>query len=83
MSAATGWWRCAECGQLTADPHTGIDDEDLCLDCCELCTSGRTAAMQEWTMKNESRPLFDPGDPMPYHGLPSREQMAAAEAGRP
>lgn len=82
MSAATGWWRCAECGHLTADPHTGPDDEDICPECCVACTSGDTAARQDMLLK-EHGSMYEVGAPMPHHGLPSREQMAAAEAGRP
>ncbi len=82
VSAVTGWWRCADCGELTADPHTAEDDSDTCPACCEPCASGLTLALQDQYVKEHST-YIHPGDPMLYHGIPSREQMAAAEQGRP
>lgn len=78
-----GWaWRCATCGDVTLDPHTGPDDEDLCPDCCIPCITGETEAAHEQFVK-DNLSFLTPGEPMLFHGIPSREQMAAAEAGRP
>lgn len=76
------WWRCADCGSLTDEPHTGPYGEDLCPECCELCTSGQMWAWQDQQAKEE-RTSMNPGDPVVGHGIPDREQMAAAETGRP
>lgn len=81
------WWSCAEpsCGP-TDEPHTrcldGVTEETTCADHCTYCTSGQHHADQEQHAKEHRTPI-NPGDPEPGHGLPTREQMAAAEARGP
>lgn len=72
------WW-CARCRSPTLDPHTGPDDEDLCPRCCTACTTGQTAAAIEQWLKEHAGDGTNPGDPIPGHGLPSREQMATPD----
>lgn len=84
MTDLAWWfWRCGECGVLTDEPHTDpTDDADVCADCCPMCSSGATEAWQDQLLKEQGS-MYAVGDPMPLHGLPSREQMAAASWGRP
>jgi hypothetical protein len=71
--------------RLTDEPHSrsfeGDLEETVCPEHCTACLLGETDAAIDQALK-ERGSLFEVGDPLPGHGLPNREQMAAAEARR-
>lgn len=34
-------YRCYECDKLTDDPHTSSAGEDVCEECCDICSKKR------------------------------------------
>jgi hypothetical protein len=85
FEATTDYWRCAQCGADTPEPHTQtegeFEGEDVCESCCAYCPEQRDADIDQQLKEGRSG-LAEAGAPLIGHGLPTREQSAVIEARR-